>query len=275
MSTTSQLPSSGKSTAGSHRLSTFAKCPAKFGYSEMLGLKSIAFPSPGLATGSLGHIALANLYSRRMGREGLDPVEAMRRAPAEIAYEFHKAMPAVEGYLRYYASDPFNALDVEREFEANVLDKLYTQRADLIAEFNGTVIVVDHKFLARFSSSTVREYVMSGQMLGYELFGQSGLFTSMYGLPWGGVYVNIIRTSGPWDDEAFLRTRLMFPPGLVEDFRRALVETYARIDVEADPWSLPKLGLVNGACMGRGGACEFQPLCLNGRASLNLYRKEP
>ena len=263
-------PSAGMSSRGYHRLAMYQTCPQSFSYRFNLHIESARVADP-LALGSLGHIGLMHYYLRRLGRDVLDPFEAMRTQHARIAHQFSRAKDVLEAYMKRYATESLRPLDVEREFCITASGQLHTQRADLVAELGGKVVLIDHKFQARVSNASVTEWEISGQMIGYEVIGRSGILQEMYGLPFGSVIVNFCRTTPPFGAlDAFRRAPLSIAPALAASFPPTVHEVNDMIDADAassrDPWSYRRN---YEACVGRYGTCPYTLLCRVGKSALD------
>jgi len=275
-------PSSGPSSRGFHRLALYAACPQKFVYSQLRHLEPLRMSEP-LALGSMLHLALMHHYLAKMGRESLDPIEAMRSAPARMAYCFERAKSVFTAYREWSAivDAQWDLLDVERQFEVNVAGSLYTQRADLVvrSKADSKVYLVDHKCLMSTSVATLPKWrLLDGQNYGYDLLGRALIGRYVYeNAVFGGVFLNLIKCSAPF---AFKRHPLPISNRLREAFIDALAASIDGMDrVESRlvgsigiPFEAERRGLINGICQGRYDACEYTELCLRGESAMPSYQ---
>lgn len=273
-------PTSGPSRRGFHRLATFAACPQRFAYREVLRLETRR-ASEALSLGTLLHLALMWHYlrlraeRRREPMDGLlDPVAAMRAAPARVAWCFDRAAEVYDAYRRWSstADASMEVIDVEREYAVRVQGRLYTQRADLTVAVRGKAFFWDHKCSLAGAVDTVPAWrLLDGQVHGYEVIGEalSG-GPPLHGLPFGGVVLNMIGCAPPY---RFRAHPLVLDDGLRDSFLATAAATDAAIGTadSMDPWSYEKRGLVSGACQDRYGACDYVPLCRFGKAGLGDY----
>ena len=107
---------------------------------------------------------------------------------------------------------------------------------------------------------------MSGQFAGYQVIGKA-LAEQVYGRPFGGVAVNVVGTTAPYETKIH---KLEVRTEIERHFLGAARQTQLEItrSEKLDPLDYEKRGLVSGACMGRYGVCEYEPLCKYGRGAL-------
>lgn len=281
MTPTPQQPSAGESRRGSHSLMTILKCECRyaFRYLEML---DEATPGEPLALGSMFHLGGMHYYlARRKGGPPagftvLNPIDAMRMAPQRIAWTFDRAKRVWERYEPWAKrKDTWVVLDVEREYEVRLGGKLFTTRVDLTA-FDPTekaILFVDHKTSGGQLNKLYLDYEMSAQLVMQERVGVA-LVQAIYGVPFGGVWINTVSTrDGP---QVAYRQPLRFPriwaDGVVRSMTQAsidaaeLEERYCRENLT--PWDLMPNPTV---CRGRYGWCQFRQLCMRGDSALREY----
>lgn len=275
---TSPLPSAGPSRRGYHRVADYAVCPFRYAVKHLLHLEP-PIASDAIALGSLGHIGLMHYYLARTGvTEGvLDPIEAMRTAPARIAHQFARAAEIFGYYVERYRSETLRVLDVEREFAVTVTDRkgvrhLHTQRADLVVDLAGSVAIFDHKFEANVGPARMNVHCAEGQFVGYECIGRK-LLPKLYGLPWGGVYVNGIRSVPPYGArDSFRRIPLAVPAERVRRFPAMIAELNTAIDRDADELRDPYDYRRNfEACNGMRYGCDYTRLCDEGKRAEDSF----
>lgn len=264
------IRSAGESSRGFHRLITLQDCVRKYGFRYGLRLEpQRSTDAPAL--GSLLHIALMHRHLKAMGTNGadLDPVEAMRRAPARIAHQFSKAVDVWNRYVPWADTEDaaWRILDVEREYEARIEGFRVTARLDLVAEYRGQAIIIDHKSASGELASVIRGYEGTGQMAFEEVLGASVL-PEMYGLPFGGVWLNAIGTAG--QEPVALRSRLQISRPWRDAVVDALgillrhaesVESREDFGTDAGTFDLP---VSPEACWSRWGRCDYYDLCRDG-----------
>lgn len=264
-----RAPSAGQSRAGWHRAETFLTCPQRGAYRYVLNLAPLRTSDP-LAAGSLMHLGLMHHYLGMAGRpEARDPFEAMRTAPARIATAYPRIDPVLRAYRDHYRTEPFQVIDVEREFEIAVAGHPFTARIDLVVLQGGVVLFYDSKTSGAPAASAAREWEMSGQMIGQDVIGHA-VVQATYGKPYGGLVINAIRVGAVPD---FARHPITIAPSLREPWMRSIqyaAETTDRLR-GIDPWRYPRN---HGACMGRYGPCWATELCRRGRLALGEFVEE-
>lgn len=179
----------GPSSWSSHHVNDWLFCPY-YGATASKGFKT----NRAMEIGTAVHAALAQHYAKRMYRErGQDPDKI---APWDAAViEEHKSFGVLtlSEALHFgeqawsYLVDNDNifgeVIGVEYEMKYDLQNgKFYTQKADLITEFDGLVFIIDHKTKAAFSRF---KYHGQFQMIGYNALGKH-----IWGDKFGGVLVN-------------------------------------------------------------------------------------
>lgn len=274
-------PSAGESRRGSHSLMSKLKCNRRyaFRYLEML---DEATPSEPIAVGSMFHLAALHHYLARRrggppkGFQVLHPIEAMRMASQRIAWTFDRSRRIWERYEQWAKrKDHWVILDVEREYEVRLGGKLFTTRVDLTVfdPLEKVVLAVDHKTAGGQLKKVYLDYEMSPQLVMQERIGKA-IFSQIYGLPFGGVWMSAVSTSNA--PMVAWREPLRFPKIWSEGVARAM--TSASIEAakleelyrarKLNPWDLEPNPT---ACKGRYGWCKFRQLCLRGPSALREY----
>lgn len=188
-------PSTGPSRAGSHRISSYQQCPRLYAIYHVEKLQP-PVQAPPLAKGSMIHLGLLHHYGLvKKESWARDPIKAMWDAPSDIAYVFEEAQAVVQDYRKVYPveKEPFRVLDLEREFEIRVGDFPVTARLDMTVEQGGKACIYETKSGEQIRN--VRSWTRSGQILTQVIIGRA-LFKQIYGLEFGGLWVNAVRT-GP------------------------------------------------------------------------------
>jgi hypothetical protein len=206
--------------------------------------------------------------------EALDPVEAMRQAPARIAHQFTKATEVWRRYVPWADVEDraWRILDVEREYEATIDGRKITARLDLVVAAGGKVHIVDHKSASGDLAQTIRGYSSAGQMALEASIGAT-ILPEMYSLPWGSLWINAISTSGA--EPAALRA----PLRVEENWRLAVIDSLGVLlrhaesveegrpdwPSEACAFDLP---VSPESCWSRWGKCDYYDLCRQGIAGM-------
>ena len=267
--TTPKLLDAGRSERGWHRIQNVIRCPRLFAWKEIKGLN---FPiSSPLVNGSLIHIALAHHYQRIKEKQTggnpddwlrpEDAVQALALKNVEESTLWLAAVPqivdAYYAYVNNWLGENWKVLEVEHELRAHLGEEkhLYTQRADLIVEDNDDrVWIVDHKSAYRLNSKTLRQHILDGQFVGYQLFGKA-----KYKERFAGVLVNRVKLSTPYD---FDRRPLEPAPQALKWFVKVIEEGERRISQwEGKPIEEWPMALNNQTCFGKYGACDAYDLC--------------
>lgn len=277
------LLDAGPSERGWHQFEVAARCMRLWAFRHKDGLE---FPvTEPLVKGSLLHIGLAHYYEIKKSGPGdlyepFDAIKELARREAEKAERkfsykgaaalWRNSVPevcaALDEYMLYYHDCSWKVLEVERELRAHIPKEsgdstfLFTQRADLIVEDPaGFKWIVDHKSCYRITSKTLRQHILSGQFLGYQVFGRR-----MYGDKFGGVIINRVKLSSPFGVD---RTTVEPAPAAVAGFIRMLQATDARIERwqgHEDSMDYPP-AFSDQICYGKYGQCSAFELCRWGK----------
>lgn len=251
--------SAGPSRAGYHRLSLWLVCKRKFGLRYREGLVPLLTREP-LALGSLLHIARMHHYRGMAGLPAIDPIEAMRQAPARIAWVFDRARRIWEGYRLWAASaDRFKVLSVEEEYEVRIGGQLFTARLDLVYQgTDGRVWVDDLKSTGGKVETHHHEWDDAGQMAMIDVLARAVL-PGVFGIPYGGITITSVCTAAQF---AAARAPLRVPPSWRASVLHAAGEGLAEIAADRrDAMGLPPNP---EACMDRWGPCDYRAVCRMG-----------
>jgi len=269
-----QLIDAGPSERGWHRIENMLRCPRLY---ALRAIDQIPFSiSSPLVNGSLIHVALAHHYQRMWEKQNdgdpdkwltpEDAVAALARKNNDESSLWVAAIPQiVEAYQSYrnnWHGEDWKVISVEEQQRARVGEKkhLYTQRADLIVEDpNERVWFVDHKSCYRITSKTLRQHILDGQFLGYQMFGRA-----RFGERFAGVLVNRIKLSPPFD---FDRRSIEPAPYALKNFVRTILYAEGQIEEYGDDSSNYPMVLNNQTCFGKYGQCSAYDLCRFGKTS--------
>lgn len=268
------LVEAGPSERGWHRFEQASRCLRLFALNQS-GHVPRTMSDP-LVKGSLLHVGLAQYYAAKMN-DGLDyysPEEGIKILSEQMADESvtaHDAalwrihvpeiIQAVKAYIVRWRDCPWEVVAVEKELRAQIPRLsgdgtfLFTQRADLIVKDHHDIHwIVDHKSCYRIDSKTLRQHILSGQFLGYQIFGRK-----MYGKKFGGVIVNRVMLRGPY---GFDRCTLEPAPHAVKRFIHNLahVEDSTERYEGKEPFEWPA-AYSDQVCWGKYGKCRAFELC--------------
>ena len=228
-----------------------------------------------LIKGSLLHIGLAHYYIRKQRERWYEehpaggsaddyytPADAVRKLAilgAKEATTAHAA--ALQAYEARWQHCTWEPVMVEEELRAHIPKYnqegsfLFTQRADLaVKDSDGTYWIVDHKSCYRIESKTLRQHILSGQFIGYQLFGRK-----KWGEKFGGVIVNRVKLSG---DYGFDRTTLEPAPSAIRRFAKNLALQEHMVDMfEGKPPIEWPAVYSDQTCWGKYGKCDAFELC--------------
>lgn len=263
------LLDTGQSTVGWHRHGTVLVCPQKYEYSYVRLVERMTSDAPAL--GTLVHAALAHHYALIgnlavvTGADAIHPPHDAIDACAKRDGSEHlvaQAHAIFNDYIRFWSPpaelDRWEILAVEREIQNTIDGQLYTQRVDLITRerSTGKVYFWDHKTAGGFGQAYgIDQYGMSGQVLGLRWLGEHGPFD-----PFGGVYINLIRTRPTGEPrDRFLRGTPPEAPGASRRFEDAVREARTRIEVGMRTGRWPQV-LDPTVCFAYKG-CEYLNKC--------------
>jgi hypothetical protein len=201
--------------------------------------------------------------------KALAEIEADRAATAHETALWRVSVPNIILSLRAYEARwrhcSWKVVMVEEELRAQIPKWngdgtfLFTQRADLaVQDPDGKYWIVDHKSCYRIESKTLRQHIISGQFLGYQVFGRK-----LWGRDFGGVIVNRVKLSEPYD---FDRTTLEPAPSAIKHFAKnlALQEHMVGMFEGKPPVEWPAV-YSDQTCWGKYGKCDAFELCQWGK----------
>jgi len=292
------LCDAGKSTAGWSKYNIANRCLQLHALAYELGPEGLAMINdggPALTRGSIGHVGLAQRYSRMLAaRKGDEPdryfteEEGVRLTAGrfENGQKFiDPVLDVLHDYgLRYGEEDGLELLTVEHQLKGwmvgpgeNALGEprryRYTQRGDIVvrdhagvlngAYSRGKICYIDHKFVGFLNKETIERYALDGQGCGYTWFGRK-----LHGADFGGAYLNLIEVSGRADKWRFRRVPWPPAPEAVREFPQTILDAgdnVARLKAEGrNPWTWPRR-ISAGACWTLWGPCPAHEFCRWGR----------
>jgi len=127
-----------------------------------------------------------------------------------------------------------------------------------VEDVHKRVWFVDHKSCYRINTKTLRQHILSGQFLGYQMFGRA-----KYGNRFAGVIINRIKLSTPYE---FDRSVLEPAPDAVKRFAKNLgeVEEMTEKYKGLPPEQWPAV-YSDQTCFGKYGMCDAFNLCQWGK----------
>lgn len=282
------LLNAGPSERGWHRIEGASRCLRLFAWRESGAL--VWKSSDPLVKGSLLHIGLAHVYARkRCELNGDDPdtymtpddaIKALAVLESEKAPTAHEAalwrvhapniILATRAYENRWKHCTWEPIMVEEELRAQIpkirphYSKedtfLFTQRADLaVRDQDGKYWIVDHKSCYRIESKTLRQHILDGQFIGYQIFGRK-----KWGRDFAGVIVNRVKLSDPYD---FDRTTLEPAPDAMKRFAKNLALQEHMVDMfKGKPPEEWPAAYSNQTCWGKYGRCDAYELCQWGKS---------
>lgn len=174
-----------------------------------------------------------------------------------------RGLEILAAYLTKWRRDPFKVLAVEQPFELtmqsyhtyDVFDFLYIGRIDLIVDYEGTDMTVDHKTTTRFGMVFDAGFKLSPQFTGY-MKGASKLI----GREIHSAMSNAIRITTKIGDDSFARIFTHRTPEEFDAWENE-VRYVARTIVEMrETKHWPKSAPF--ACGAYNKICEYYPLCI-------------
>jgi hypothetical protein len=267
------LLNAGRSTFGWSRIGNFFRCERFYALTKRDddgGIKRLDDSAGPLARGSVGHIGAAHFYKRlqqkRLGKDPeayYTPQEAMRLYKEKHNVEDGVYKLAVDTVERHMKVEPTSAkvVNVEDEYGAYIAYGnqgkrcRLTARFDLVLFHSGKYYIVDHKFVYKHSSQTVKDrYTISGQFLFQQTLGRK-----IWGKLFGGVYIHAMGVVPPFHDQYYL---LDAAPGALASFLPALKEVLVRIDsLAGEPVTAYRPAFHEQVCVSAYGACLYFDEC--------------
>ena len=271
----------GPSRKGWHRLQNVLQCPRKYALymAAKAGAMSQFTRAPALIKGTLLHTGLAHRYAIQKAEQEntehnfyspLDAVSAMvEKQPNPPDWEKHAPLvkQVLLDYEAFWQAEQWEVMDVEKELCASIMDSelvqvyLYTQRADLIVrnKRSGKWFIIDHKTTVRIAPKTIRRYTLSGQFLGYTMFGR-GLIKEDF----GGVVLNLVQWPSAKKEASFQRVTLEPAPFADRTFKQTIIHAERLIQSltkkHTEPLDWPGVHHET-ACWTPYGPCPHLELC--------------
>lgn len=207
----------GPSTRGFHFYESFIRCPRHYALARHMALW---VDTPPLIKGTLGHAGAAQYRARQAlstagstftcngvtltAREQLARPAAVARVLAYVhgdAWVAHldEAVTGIQAYVDQTAGARLDVVFIETEMKLRVhvarwlADQpfLYTQRGDWGSRDQARrVRLHDVKFIQRYRTTTMNRYKLSGQMIGYYIFGKR-----LWGEKFAGVVIEFVELS--------------------------------------------------------------------------------
>ena len=230
-------PDTGPSIYSAHKLMQFAFCPQAWAFRWKLGLE--------LRSADSGDLQVEARQTM------LDYLEAYRR---------------IDTFLQPVA--------VEHEIIGQIGTAPVSVRIDLVASYHDRLVILDHKTAANVPSRLRGIQTESALAIQEIIFKQSLSDPLWQGMPYGGLYLNLIETSKkPNFNERFQRKEIVFDPGFISSLPTTLSYVKDLIDANADrnPWHYPRVGMFAANCMTKYGICPYRALCLYGRSESGKY----
>ena len=277
---TQTLLDAGPSERGWHRIETAARCLRLFAWTQVAGT---TFPATEpLSKGSLLHRGLAHPYARAQAeQQGTDPDEFygphqavkllaeknLKTATGKEIELWKSSQPtihsALDAYIRRWREQDkaWEVVEVETQLKATVRSPitgksfLFTQRPDLVVKDpHGFHWIVDHKSCYRIATKTLNQHILSGQFLGYTVFGRA-----RWGNKFGGLVINRVKLSTP---HGFDRSSVEPAPAAVTRFAKNLAMMEDRVaQFEGKPPMEWPAVYSDQVCYGKYGPCPCFELC--------------
>ena len=265
-----QAPSTGPSEAGFHPIGDRQNCGVLYAVHHVEKLRPPRTRPP-LARGTMIHIGLAHHYGALGGFPwAKNPFEAMLEAPEDIAYTYEECRAALEHYFNHYRVEPFRVVAVEREFRVSIRGYLYTARLDLVVEEAGQLWILEHKSSSEIRS--VKEWQRNGQIIGQVVLARR-LFEEEFGLPFGGLRINAIRTGEIRDCK---RQHITLSERAIQRWPNSIyrwLQQIEREEKEFGPDAFENWPESHTHCQTRYGYCELYEACNLGRWVLADWKK--
>jgi PD-(D/E)XK nuclease superfamily len=219
-----------------------------------------------LVRGSIGHVGLAQLYSRLKAVQErrdpdayLDPLSAMERVADGYGESGRSLLPIVVPIIRDYAErhpfERFRVVEVEAVHETRLSGHLYTARLDLTVEDEaGKVWVYDHKIVSQLQAKTFDRYTLSGQFMGQALLAREA-----WGSRFAGVVLNVLAVGSH-----FARQKIEAAPWMSARFPevvRVAEERIAQIEADLAAGRFPGAAPTEMTCFTPYGPCVAFDFC--------------
>lgn len=243
----------------SSTLKTFLECPRKYYWSYVRHLTPQRIRTP-LTFGAAIHNALEHHY------RGNDPEESLRVFLDEFEDQEHDTIRTsargAELLRKYFDKHPLHRepftllLPPEQRFEIQIGEYKYIGRLDLIIEWSGLNLVMDHKTSSRMGPYFFDQFRPDLQMTGYCFAASQLLDQTIHGSAINVLYMTKTKME-------FHREIISREPFEYREFI-SLVTTLANeiTTLRSRPREEYSLWLPNWTSCGRWGSCEFKDLCL-------------
>jgi len=160
-------------------------------------------------------------------------------------------------YLTKWRREPFQVLAVEQSFELLYLPYgfRYIGRIDLVIDYEGTPMTVDHKTTTRFGIVFDAGFKLSGQFTGYMKGG-----SAIIGREINSALSNALRVTTKLDDSSFARIFTHRTPEEFDRWEHEIKFTASQILLMRQTGFWPKSAPF--ACGAYNRICEYYPLCI-------------
>jgi len=173
-------------------------------------------------------------------------------------------------YLTKWRRDPFRVLAVEKPFEIYLTTVhstfKYIGRIDLIVDYEGTAMTVDHKTTTRFGMVFDAGFKLSGQFTGY-MRGASELT----GREIHSAMSNAIRVTTKISDDSFARIFTHRTPEEFDQWEREVQYVGRTISEMRETGFWPKAAPF--ACGAYNRICDYYPLCIAAAQTRETLKK--
>jgi RecB family exonuclease len=166
-----------------------------------------------------------------------------------------RGLELLQGYLGKWRREPFKVLKVEQPLDLEFESFHYIGRMDLIVDYEGTIMVVDHKTTTRFGMVFDAGFKLSGQFTGY-MKGASRII----GQPIHAGMANALRITTKIDDQSFARIFTHRTPEEFDVWQHEVRFVGRQIREMQHDGFFPKAAPF--ACGAYNRICEYYPLCI-------------
>jgi hypothetical protein len=176
-----------------------------------------------------------------------------------------RGLELLAAYLAKWRREPFKVLAVEQPFEITLtsyheydkFDYKYIGKIDLVVDYEGTPMTVDHKTTTRFGIVFDAGFKLSGQFTGYMRGAKE-----LTGLEINTALSNAIRITTKIGDDSFARIFTHRTPEEFDVWEHQTNYTAARIVEMRQMKFFPRAAPF--ACGAYNKICEYYPLCIAG-----------
>ena len=277
----------------STKLETLQMCPQKYAWRFEENLRSTTDDKSALDFGFAIHAALEQLYRG----DAFDTVECplgpcafckgdgipsmaatfLRNYPTDPddpknPRTRNRGIEMLHGYLSHWSVEPFKVLAVEVPFELAFGDFNYVGRMDLVVEWNGRILPLDHKTTSQFGHLFERQFKLSSQCSGY-----IQACSVVTGENVTEACINALRITSRISEESFFRTITSRTPDEIDRWKWEADAAMRRIREYRRDNMWPRNAPYS--CVAYGKLCEYYQLCSTGpmaQATLKqtAYREE-